>query len=63
MAKKITFEEAVTMGKEAWRLHSEDTTIEVGKSVLIFHEGRLELVIDDFGVCHAIKEGDELAEQ
>lgn len=59
----MTLEEALAAGKEAWVLRGEDVTIAVGKSILTFHEGELEMLQDDTGKTFSIPKGWILVER
>lgn len=59
----MTLEQALEAGREAWAIRAEDVTIAVGKAILTFHEGELEMVQDDNGNTHSIPKGWFLVER
>lgn len=59
----MTLEQALRAGHAAWVSRGEDVTINVGKSILTFHEGELEMIQDDTGRTFGIPKGFVLVEQ
>jgi hypothetical protein len=57
MDNEMTLAEAIIQGEQAWLNSGKDVSIRIGKCVLTFYEGQLEMIEDDNGKMVSIPGG------